>query len=151
MRGTSSFTYGCIFVIWCEYKLNGNSIQESRNKRSMPSSIWDHCFLDSDTLSLVEQISSAGSCSNEYQTLSDENAVEAPSSSSAGSQEGHLKICDLQEAINDAELSCRSSLGILDELVTILQDVNLAYMDVTGRTNSLMTNCENLLEQQASS
>jgi hypothetical protein len=37
---------------------------------------------------------------------------------------------------------------MVDGLLTALSDVSSAYDDVMGQTNSLMVNCENLLEQQ---
>jgi len=36
----------------------------------------------------------------------------------------------------------------LDGILSVLEDVSNAHADVTGRTNILMHNCENLLEQK---
>ena len=57
-------------------------------------------------------------------------------------------IDGLQASLVSSELSCRSFMTELDSLLHTLGEVAALHDDVTGRTNSLMFNCENLLEQQ---
>lgn len=59
-----------------------------------------------------------------------------------------VKINDLQSALQDTEKACRKSLETLDGVLLVLDAISNAYDEITGRTNTLMSNCERLLEQQ---
>lgn len=119
----------------------------------MAKSVWDLCYLDSDALATIEQIqpvghlgqpdsSAAASRSKATAVGDDEESV------SKVAPENSNNIYNLQESIVSAEQACRESLAVVDGLIKVLHDVEVDYEDVTGRTNSLMMNCENLLEQQ---
>lgn len=62
-----------------------------------------------------------------------------------GESDGQL---GMQNSLNTAELSCSTFITELDSILKTLAEVGSAYEDVTSRTNSLMVNCESLLEQQ---
>lgn len=113
-------------------------------------SVWDLCHLDSDTLAEVEvlqspavqpSVSSAARGNNEGTAVGAEDS--GVSSSSAGNS-----IYGLQSSIVTTEKYCRESLLAVDDLLSVLNEISVDFQDVTGRTNSLMMNCENLLEQQ---
>ena len=55
---------------------------------------------------------------------------------------------DLQSVLDDTESTCLHFVNELDGILSVLEDVSNAHADVTGRTNILMHNCENLLEQK---
>ena len=57
-------------------------------------------------------------------------------------------VDSLFKKIEVSEETCRQFTGELDDLIAILTDISSAHGGVTGKTNSLMFNCENLLEQQ---
>ena len=54
----------------------------------------------------------------------------------------------LQSSLIDAESSCRIFIEQLDKVFKVLDEIANSYNDVASRTNSLMINCEHLLEQQ---
>ena len=54
----------------------------------------------------------------------------------------------LQSSLLGAEVSIRIFVSELDRVLSTLGEIASLHDDVTGRTNSLMSNCENLLEQQ---
>lgn len=109
----------------------------------MAKSIWDLCHLDSDSVAQIDLIQPTAPV--KAKSTSAKNTTGTP----VGNDEaGSNSIYDLQESIVSAEKSCRESLAVVDGLLNVLNDVSTDYEDVTGRTNSLMMNCENLLEQQ---
>ena len=52
------------------------------------------------------------------------------------------------DSLNTSELTCSAFKDELDSILKTLVEIGAAYEDVTGRTNSLMVNCESLLERQ---
>ena len=127
------------------------------------SSIWDFCVLDAATTALIQNLEN--STDNRVELVS--SSEDAPSSSGAisskssnagwngagiiGSTADESGIDGLQASLVSSELSCRSFMVELDKLLHTLGEVAALHDDVTGRTNSLMFNCENLLEQQVQS
>lgn len=124
------------------------------------SSIWDYCVIDTATAALIQNLEN---CS-EINTRLLAADRDAPSSSGAMSSKAAVSdrnivlamvastdesgIDGLQASLVSSELSCRSFMTELDSLLHTLGEVAALHDDVTGRTNSLMFNCENLLEQQ---
>lgn len=130
---------------------------------SATASIWDHCYLDTDIASLVDELGETMkkednqpfSCQIKYGSSSSSIARGNNSVTAAGNddyqqqyKEQQHKEHNIQSALSDAEQSCATALSLLDSILDLLNDVSSAHDDVTGRTNSLMTTCENLLEQQ---
>lgn len=125
----------------------------------MTSTIWDYCQLDEETLKLIDQIKqeqqndgeiaprgSSSSAASSLTVVSSSGAITpSPFVGNNGSTSG---IDDLQASLVKSESSCRAFLTELDSILGTLGEVSNLYDDVTGRTNSLMMNCENLLEQQ---
>lgn len=58
------------------------------------------------------------------------------------------QIYNIQENLAVLERSCSAFVRELDDMVTALDEINASHSSVTGRTNSLMRNCEDLLERQ---
>lgn len=124
------------------------------------SSIWDYCVLDEATNILVTNLENFTKCSSK--TLSSNGSAASSSGaasngistgiksmkSSASGATDDSGIDGLQESLVSSESSCRSFMEELDSLLHTLGEVSSLHNDVTGRTNSLMFNCENLLEQQ---
>ena len=124
------------------------------------SSIWDYCVIDTATAALIQSLENCSDI-NTRLVSSDQDA---PSSSGAlcsktgfsdrntvsiiGAATDESGIDGLQASLVSSELSCRSFMTELDSLLHTLGEVAALHDDVTGRTNSLMFNCENLLEQQ---
>jgi hypothetical protein len=54
----------------------------------------------------------------------------------------------IHDSLEAVEHACQDLTGQLDAMLSALEGVERAHSDVTGRTNSLMVNCETLLEQQ---
>jgi putative N-acetylmannosamine-6-phosphate epimerase len=52
----------------------------------------------------------------------------------------------MKEVLTQSEISCHEFLDKIDEVLQVLS--NIIIFDVTGRTNTLMRSCEDLLEQQ---
>jgi hypothetical protein len=114
------------------------------------ASVWDFCVLEPSQSDLIEDIEKSF----------ERNYFGCPSSSGALSLD-RLKIDTkktltplrsgidgLQVSLFNAESSCSNFMGELDTILHTLGEISNFHADVTGRTNSLMTNCENLLEQQ---
>jgi hypothetical protein len=123
------------------------------------SSIWDFCVLDAPTTILLQNLENFTS-SNSKAISPDGEATSSSSGSKSPSKRGsstqavlpaaisNSGIDGLQESLISSEISCRSFMTELDSLLHTLGEVSSLHNDVTGRTNSLMFNCENLLEQQ---
>eukprot|EP01041_Mallomonas_annulata_P006587 gene6587-13326_t len=109
---------------------------------------WDlYCSLDYEQQEFIDSISKI--------VLAQKLDGERPCTSSdeVGSphhRDGDKQIDGLQHILTEADSSCRIFISELDKVLSVLDDVATAYADVTGRTNNLMINCENLLEQQYS-
>jgi hypothetical protein len=123
------------------------------------SSIWDYCVLDAPTTILLQNLENFTS-SNSKAISPDGEATSSSSGSKSPSKRGsstqtvspaaisNSGIDGLQESLISSEISCRSFMTELDSLLHTLGEVSSLHNDVTGRTNNLMFNCENLLEQQ---
>ena len=116
----------------------------------MVKSVWELCYLDSDTLSLIDDIQSKST--NEIPSSSHQNGTTVADDSieqnNIISKSNNNNIYNLQDSIIETEKSCRNSLLQVDNIINVLNEISVDFEDVTGRTNSLMINCENLLEQQ---
>ena len=127
------------------------------------SSVWDFCVFDAATSALIQNLENSTergrgnskAIQNAPKNVSN-GAPDVPSSSGAlrtvpgdwnapGDESG---IDGLQSSLVSSEQSCRSFMQELDSLLHTLGEVAALHEDVTSRTNSLMFNCENLLEQQ---
>eukprot|EP01036_Dinobryon_divergens_P027874 gene27874-36723_t len=119
-------------------------------------SIWDQCQLNSDLTKNIDKISESLSITNSKSNVirgqNSEELKDAYVNSPGPAPDGNsvLKMNSLQAALEGSEESCRTSLTVLDDILKALDDVSGAFYDITSRTNSLMANCENLLEEQHS-
>jgi hypothetical protein len=126
----------------------------------MASAIWDYCQLDEETLKFIDQINQEQQNDGDYapkgsatgasalSVVSSSGAITPSPSPFVGGNGSTSGIDDLQASLIKSESSCRAFLTELDSILGTLGEVSNLYDDVTGRTNSLMMNCENLLEQQ---
>lgn len=113
----------------------------------MPSHLWDQCNLDSELLAQINKLQEWHTNLGTVQPV----AIEEGSAPDAvASSDVPVKINDLQSALQDTERACRTSLETLDGVLLVLDAISKAYDEITGRTNTLMSNCERLLEQQVS-
>lgn len=111
-------------------------------------SIWDHCHVDPTVVEefefLQNELNGSTARDNNQDTIT--NSIDIPSSSSFN--EKFSVDNKIQSILCDTNDSCQAALELLDSVLLIVQDVKSAYFDVTGRTNSLIQKCEDLLEQQ---
>jgi hypothetical protein len=110
-------------------------------------SVWDLCHLDSDTLAEVDKLQSSGLISSAARGNNEVTEVGAEEATSPATYASN-SIYGLQSSIVTTEQYCRESLQAVDDILNVLNEISNDFQDVTGRTNSLMMNCENLLEQQ---
>ncbi len=112
-------------------------------------SIWDHCHVDPTVVEefelLQSELNGRTARDNNQDTITT-NSIDIPSSSSFN--EKFSVDNKIQSILCDTNDSCQAALELLDSVLLIVQDVKSAYFDVTGRTNSLIQKCEDLLEQQ---
>lgn len=123
------------------------------------SSVWDYCILDAPTTTLLQNLenftgTNSKAILSDGEATSSSSGAKSPSKRASGAQTAlpaaisNVGIDGLQESLISSEISCRSFMTELDSLLLTLGEVSSLHNDVTGRTNSLMFNCENLLEQQ---
>lgn len=127
--------------------------------------LWDSyscaCEPDAEQAAMIEELdllvrgeglsrksSGAGLRSSEQKEEVQEVETVTPASA-AGGRGGDLSSYDgIHESLRTVETACNSFISNLDDILGVLEQVEQAHSDVTGRTNSLMVNCETLLEQQ---
>ena len=121
-------------------------------------SVWEKLDLGQETqvaLSAISSASSASADSGVPKGTKDLKALKAVGGAQhglhgeKGESTGDTKgIEEFQTRFGAAESCCRDVLEELDSILAILEDVSSEYEDVTGRTNTLVMNCESVLEQQ---
>lgn len=114
----------------------------------MQNSVWEYCSLNPDLAVDVEefQIKLNNRWSNKANQ--DKNSLELASTSSSTLHDKRHSMAHMQELLEACDHSCRDSLESLDQLLTTIHGIKTSYYDVTSRTNSLMSKCESLLEEQ---
>ena len=141
-------------------------------------SVWDLCTLDLEQVALlgelvVTQTAAPSSSSAAGSVSASTSGAPGEGGGGVGGEEGEgeeyypsvsaeydtgtqrrfsssSRVDELQGAITAAEESCRNFMTELDAIVFTLGEVGVGFNDVTSRTNSLMVNCESLLDQQHS-
>ena len=133
----------------------------------MPKSIWDFCHLDSSLLKNIEQLNrndnnfinnnnnnqnnNNTNTNKDQQNLtskSDVNVNDKMVISSKTDNNNNDEIYALQNSIIESERICNTSIIEINTLLSLLTSIDDYYGDVTKQTNTLMINCEQLLEQQ---
>lgn len=113
----------------------------------MISSLWDICVLDEiqkkEILKFDDELEDCDDDGRAGADLDNSDAMAVITDERFGSG-----IDGLQSVLVQTEASCHHFMDELDSILEILSNISSAHNDVTGRTNSLMLNCENLLEQQ---
>lgn len=124
------------------------------------TSLWEFAVLNENQLECLAKIdganeasssaaaSTAGKLSISSSSSSSSYGASSSASSATTNSGGEEPHTGLQNSLNTAEQSCSIFIQELDSILKTLSEVGSAYDDVTGRTNSLMVNCESLLEQQ---
>ena len=111
----------------------------------MASTDWERIALNLDDISNLDEIDKE---IGHYSSLKcDEVARESEEECVAGASAG---IDNLQNALVKTEENCSLYLQDIDKVLSSLDDINNSYEEVTGRSNTLVDNCETLLEQQHS-
>ena len=124
----------------------------------MPKSIWDFCHLDSSLLNNIEKLNKNdnnngnNNCNNnntnkDQQNLTSKNDVN-DKVVVISSKTDNDEIYALQNSIIESERICHESIIEVNTLLSLLTSIDDYYDDVTKQTNTLMINCEQLLEQQ---
>jgi DNA-directed RNA polymerase subunit M/transcription elongation factor TFIIS len=120
----------------------------------MPKSIWDFCHLDSSLLKNIEQLNRNNNNYNnnnnnnkDQQNLTSKNDVN-DKVVVISSKTDNDEIYALQNSIIESERICHESIVEVNTLLSLLTSIDDYYDDVTKQTNTLMINCEQLLEQQ---
>lgn len=117
--------------------------------------IWNHSIFDQELYSQLEELQD---CSLNFNFINnnelnieeeDISSTWIDISSPISSNKLNKKI-EAQEILIKTEKSCYNTLQILEKILEPLRLTLNDYEDVTGRTNSIVTNCEMLLEKQVS-
>lgn len=111
----------------------------------MKKGLWDLCQLNSHFLCDLDEFDAL--LRNEA-AQHKSTGEEAKGEKDLGSKEARAD--GFQNELSQAEESGRITLQNLDSVIQILHQMRSAHDDVTGRTNSLVSKCESLLEQQVS-
>ena len=112
------------------------------------ASIWDHCLLDSEQENCIKIVKANTKFSVPSDVVKkDTTEGNKQEENSVGVDTDPMAIYT-QKNLVATENSCKSFVQDLDGMISMLDDITTAHNDVTGRTNSLMRNCEDLLERQ---
>jgi hypothetical protein len=107
----------------------------------MKKYIWDACQISPHLDQEIEKLNSWNSFNNiDHEKGNKPADVESTSST--------VEVNQFQFALAEAEVSGRQSLEMLDSLIQLLHQIRSSHDEVTGRTNSLVSKCESLLDQQ---
>lgn len=111
-------------------------------------SIWDLCVLDVEQENCVKIIKANTKLSAADNTAA--HAINAPATGAGDQTSSEIDpmVAYSQRNLSATEQSCQAFVRDLDGMISMLDDITAAHIDVTGRTNSLMRNCEDLLERQ---
>lgn len=126
---------------------------------TMASKLWDVCEPDAEQTALLEELdflvrgvglSRKSSGEEDYPVLSPgEERSSDPETCSSSVIKGDCFSCDeIHDSLHTVEQACKLFIDNVDDILGVLEKVEQAHSDVTGRTNILMLNCETLLEQQ---
>lgn len=110
--------------------------------QKMASSIWEHCSLDQESLDFASKFNITST------NLASEPVAASTSSSASTGVKAKSEDLFTQTELNALERTCGEFLQTLDTSLRLISDIDKDYHDVTGRTNTLIQNCEDLLEQQ---
>lgn len=125
----------------------------------MTSKIWDYCVIDDELFNTLSQLDSnyliepnSNIKTSETSDICDEDLTSDYYDNNSLNYSKGNKFDDIltQHELTVAEETSAFFLNELDKSLKLLSEMASEYSDVTGRTNSLIQNCENLLEQQVS-
>lgn len=108
---------------------------------------WDTCVLNDlqqAEIAKLDEIIATGYSDNHLDQLV-ENSNDKNNSNTFNDDSDTFEMKDL---LTKTELSCHIFLDQIDEVLQTLSNLSTIYYEVTGRTNTLMRSCEDLLEQQ---
>ena len=103
-------------------------------------SIWDQCQVNDQNQKLIADFDE---CYHRALFPTDSFLSQASSG-----DESTSVASALQQILVDTEMSCQNVSGELHNILESLVNISGAHNDIASRTNSLMNNCENLLEEQ---
>ena len=106
---------------------------------------WDTSVLDIIQLNMISKYESLIS-ENSESTLTEFNDFAIGIDFSTSQSDYEIEV--MKTMLTDDEKCCREFIDKIDEVLLILSTLSTSYSDVTGRTNTLMRSCEDLLEQQ---
>lgn len=112
------------------------------------ASIWDNCLLDSEQENCVKIIKANTKFSVPSDAVKREAADGDMHEENSVGVDTNPMVIYSQKNLVATENSCKSFVQDLDGMISMLDNITSAHNDVTGRTNSLMRNCEDLLERQ---
>lgn len=105
--------------------------------------VWDRCLLDESQAGLVSQFEE--SIKYLEQNENESNVIVSRALPTTLQCTG---INGYKESLFVSEKYCDTFALELESILNLLTDLSSSFIDVTRRTNSLMMNCEHLLEQQ---
>lgn len=111
----------------------------------MKRNLWDNCQLNAKNSGVVEELSELLATS-----------TKSPEPISAAIVMGFTadipsllsEVHSFQHGLSSADTKGREVLEQLDSLIQAVHSVRSSYDEVAARTNSLMSKCESLLDQQ---
>lgn len=107
-------------------------------------SVWDVCQINPQLLRDLDEFEAL--CRNDFQVSTSDTIVAKENNSGEVAKVGNVD--GFQHGLSKAEESGRTTLESLDNVTRLIHQMRSAYDDVTGRTNTLVSKCESLLDQQ---
>ena len=107
---------------------------------------WDVSLLDDSQLSIISKYENL--LNEATETELSKSTKDAMNGIEFSSSQSDYEIQTMEKVLSENEKSCKEFIDKIDDVLQILSDLSTSYSDVTGRTNTLMMSCEDLLEQQ---
>ena len=112
------------------------------------ASIWELCLLDANQEECIRTVKAHTKLNVSEDKVSNDAEKNYVDNESNDKSDLDPMVVYSQENLISTEDTCQRFVAELDLMVGVLGEISTAHNAVTGRTNSLMRNCEDLLERQ---
>lgn len=116
----------------------------------MVSIIWDICDVEDEFFLLLEEKNDRYIRKESFHDTGGIDVALCTDPINIMKERNAPGIDGLHNSLVDAQNTCQSFIDELDEALQLINEISLTYENVSHKTNALIMNCEDLLEQQVS-